>query len=150
MSTTQTDEMGFSARTADEELLASLGYKQEFRREFTGVEVCTHLLYFAILCMRGTGFLLHTRLTSPREPYVCETLWNLLLAHPHSSKIIPLTCPTDVWHCIFNHWPTTLDSVSQLWSNTTAGHVLLFPSTDYCSSTDQCYSSLSLTEGPHR
>ncbi|KAI0341281.1 APC amino acid permease [Trametopsis cervina] len=38
MSTTQTDEMGLSARTADEELLASLGYKQEFRREFTGVE----------------------------------------------------------------------------------------------------------------
>lgn len=27
------------ARTADEELLASLGYKQEFRREFTGLEV---------------------------------------------------------------------------------------------------------------
>ena len=27
------------ARTADEELLESLGYKQEFRREFTGLEV---------------------------------------------------------------------------------------------------------------
>lgn len=31
-----------AARTADEELLASLGYKQEFRREFTGLEVSVY------------------------------------------------------------------------------------------------------------
>ena len=29
--------------TADEELLASLGYKQEFQRAFTGLEVSTKL-----------------------------------------------------------------------------------------------------------
>lgn len=31
---------------ADEELLASLGYKQEFRREFTGLEVSNVLVYY--------------------------------------------------------------------------------------------------------
>lgn len=37
---------------ADEELLASLGYKQEFRREFTGLEVSTR---FDAMCPRALG-----------------------------------------------------------------------------------------------
>ena len=47
------------ARTADEELLESLGYKQEFRREFTGLEVSVRFtrvfLRDVVLCLGIVG-----------------------------------------------------------------------------------------------
>ena len=48
----QKTQNGAVAR-GDEELLASLGYKQEFRREFTGLEVRSRLL--AVLSIPLTG-----------------------------------------------------------------------------------------------
>ena len=39
MTTTQKQKQKTAIELADEELLASLGYKQEFQRAFTGLEV---------------------------------------------------------------------------------------------------------------
>ena len=38
-----TDHRKAAIQKADEELLATLGYKQEFKREFTPLEVCLNL-----------------------------------------------------------------------------------------------------------
>jgi hypothetical protein len=39
-----------NARAADEQLLASLGYKQEFQREFTGLQASSLCLCFSLPC----------------------------------------------------------------------------------------------------
>lgn len=70
---------------ADEELLASLGYKQEFKREFTGLEVSENPGWTIKRCFR---------------------------AGIESSNVLICSRSTDVWHCVQHHWAATVHRVS--------------------------------------